>query len=217
MESVAKLVDAVAWPLLALFLFLWFREPVGRVLESAVSRKVTVEVAGNKLTMEEVNEQQRSLIADLQEQVARIQQVVAAGSPAKRDEITVTAPKARAEARSILWVDDNPRNNSQLVAHLQDRHVEVVTVTSTKAALEALSQRHFDRIISDMGRREGLLTNRHAGLDFVRAVRSQDRDTPIIIFASSNAVEQYGEKARQAGATEVTASATSLLSALALG
>lgn len=181
-----------------------------------MSRKFTVEVAGNKLSMEEVSEQQRSLIGDLQEQVARLQKVVAASGTARGEEVIIKASQAQASVRSVLWVDDSPRNNSHLVAHLEDRGIEVVTVLSTEDALQALSRTRFDRIISDMGRREGMRYNPRAGLDLLRAVRASNSDTPLIIFASGKAVEAYGNEARRAGATEITSSATSLLSALAL-
>ena len=52
---------------------------------------------------------------------------------------------------SILWVDDNPKNNSFLVERLSKLGIQVTQVLSTAEAISLLSSMSFDRIISDMG------------------------------------------------------------------
>lgn len=75
MDGIQRLLQAVAvllWPLIVLFIIILFRPAVSAIVESARSRKFTLKIGGQELTMEEANANQRSLIADLQDQVSEI-------------------------------------------------------------------------------------------------------------------------------------------------
>lgn len=76
MESFAKLISSLAslaWPIFFSILSFIFYEPLKKIIESARGRRFTIKVAGHELTMEEVSEQQRIILSDLQQKVAEIE------------------------------------------------------------------------------------------------------------------------------------------------
>jgi CheY-like chemotaxis protein len=174
-------------------------------------------VGGNTLKLAEAAEQQGNLIGDLLERVSGLQ----ANPTAADDTLPATASnKAMAgkqlKVHSILWVDDNPKNNSYVIESLGKRGITVVTSLSTTEALSKLGHQKFDRIISDMGRKEGASYNETAGIDLIKKVRETDPDTPIIVHCSTQAAAKYRSVALEAGANEVTPSPSFLLTALRL-
>ena len=64
MTDFAKLLEGIAafaWPVIIVLLILIFRRAVVSLIESARSRKFTLKIGGQELTMEEVNQQQQNL------------------------------------------------------------------------------------------------------------------------------------------------------------
>jgi CheY-like chemotaxis protein len=219
MENASKLIQAlasIAWPLLVAFLLIRFGSVIKSVLETAKGRKFTFKVAGNELTMEEASEQQRVLINDLQKHIVEIQ---------KRLEISTLTPtraeikqieNALPKVKSILWVDDNPKNNAFLIANLSELGIEVDTALSTSEALSKFESKKYDRVISDMGRKEPGKYNQTAGLYLTKQLRAIDKKVPILIYCSSRAAQEFRSEALAAGANEITSSPTVLLNALRL-
>ena len=173
----------------------------------------TIVVGGSTLTLTEVSEQSRALLADLQDQILNIQKAVPAAAPPKSPE-DVVRRSAASNVSSIMWVDDNPKNNSFLVERLTKRGIQVAQVLSTSEALSLMKTRSFDRVISDMGRLESAGYNSSAGLDLLRAMRDGGNETPIAFFCSRRAVSLYGLEAMALGAKTATSSATELLQAI---
>lgn len=173
----------------------------------------TVIVAGAELTIAEVSEQSRKLLGDLQDQILNLQKA----NPQVAEERTLeeaVGTSSVPHVRSILWVDDNPKNNSFLVERFIKLGIKVKAVVSTAHALAELKAGSFDRIISDMGRHEAEGYNQTAGIDLLRSVRDLGIQTPLAIYCSARAVGTYGSEALELGATAVTSSPTSLLQAL---
>src|SRR5690348_5289350 len=180
MEPFAKLLSALAslaWPGLFLVLVFKFFEPVRKLVESANQRKFTIKVAGNELTMEEASEQQRQILSDMQSKLADIEKRVAAQPPdrAPREEATLRVGKR------VLWVDDNPKNNSFLIASLEEKGIRVDTATNTREGIEKLMAAQYDVVISDMGRPE----SKRAGIDLAKEVRSINKSIPFYIYCGS--------------------------------
>jgi CheY-like chemotaxis protein len=67
-------VASLLWPLLILAALIVYRRPLGRLLRSAERREWTLEIAGQKLSMGQVREQQSALISDLQRQLGTMRQ-----------------------------------------------------------------------------------------------------------------------------------------------
>ncbi|KAA6458573.1 response regulator [Acidobacteria bacterium AB60] len=118
------------------------------------------------------------------------------------------------QPQRILWVDDNPKNISSLLQFLEDRGVKVWQATSTTEGLHQLQQRHFDCVISDMRREEGVQLKEAAGLTLLKKVRAKNADLPFIFFTGDGSITKHGEDALKLGANEITSSATELLGLL---
>ncbi|WP_457654336.1 response regulator [Rhodocaloribacter sp.] len=231
--DVINAIATLAWPVLAALLLFALLPTLIRVLRS---RSVSIKFGDMELSVQDVSEQMRKQIEDLQNQVSALKSSLAppssgapaAGAPAPgapapgapaagaapASPATRTASPAR---KSILWVDDRPENNAFEIAKLQEDGYEIATATSTKAALAQLESGSVwpDLIISDMGRREGTLYRRTAGLDLIRAVRAKNIDVPIFIYASNEAVRKYSDQVREAGGNGITASPMELMEFIA--
>jgi CheY-like chemotaxis protein len=215
-SSVAEVLRALtdlAWPTLVAVVLWRSRHQIKEIVESAKTRKFTVKVAGNELTMEEAADQQRKLMSGLQSQILALQSEAGGGGLSFG---LAGAGPVQAGPRKILWVDDHPRNNATMVAYLEDLSIEVVTASSTAGALAKLRGGRFGRIITDVGRSEEGGFVEDAGLRLIQEVRSEGEETPIIVYAGRRAVEAFGDRARAAGATEVTDNPGGLISALDL-
>ena len=208
MESIAHLISALAslaWPLVFAVLLYKLFDPIRKLVESAMARKFTIKVAGNELSMEELSEQQRIAVSDLQEKVAKLEEQLMAAPAAKTREAL-----APVSGKRILWVDDRPKNNSLLMATLEERGQRIDTVLSTDEAMRQLERARYDAIISDMGRPE----NDHAGIELTRALREKGIDLPVYIYCGTWAASNLRDEAMSAGASGITSSASSLLAML---
>jgi CheY-like chemotaxis protein len=211
MDDTAKLISALAslaWPLvLAILLFKLFG-PIRALVESARGRKFSIKVAGNELTMEEVSEQQRVIVSDLQSKVAELERRLSTVPTAAPAQFRPIEPSAQ----RVLWVDDSPRNNSLLAASLEERGARVDVALSTEEALTKFKRQRYDFVLSDMGRPEG----EKAGIDLTKKIKAISPTTPVFIFCGAWAARNLRAEALSAGANQITSSATTLLSALPL-
>lgn len=78
MQELINSIAALSWPLLAFTALLMFRRPLSRVIQSAERRQFTLRIGGQELDMRQLSEQQDGMIADLQTQLSRLRQEVAA-------------------------------------------------------------------------------------------------------------------------------------------
>lgn len=220
MEQLASIVDAVAallWPLLVLFVFIRFAPALNELISSARSRKFTLKVGGHELSMEEVRAQQSDLIADLQNQVAALREMMKGPgeeTPAtlreERGANNLTARSAHTAPR-VLWVDDQPKNNSYYVEQLTKGGVEVDLALDTADGLRRFENKAYRVVISDIGRKEGSAYNRDAGLDLLRNLRESSEEVSVALFTSSSGVKHRGVEASELGADLVTDSGTELV------
>ena len=215
--DLVKLIEAVAkilWPLIFVYLLYSFKDVIKSVINSATSRKFTLKVAGNELTMEEVTEQQRHLISDIQNKLGELQKTVEIIQKDNNivtivDENNLTSKRVS----NILWVDDQSKNNSFLIASLEEMGVSVKTVKSTKEAMNIFRPGRYDRVISDMGRPE----SKYAGIELAREIRVMDKEVPIHIFCGVWAAHNLKDKSLESGINSITSSGTILLKSLDLG
>ena len=218
MDAVANILNAIStllWPLLVFFIVVKFSPAVREIIESARSRKFTLKIGGQELTMEEASQQQQNLIADLQTQVGELQQTVAkilesqphlkAGG--KEEHLLESIP----QAHKILWVDDNPKNNSYFLQILSEAGIGVDLALSTEEGLRKLQKGKYRVIISDMGRQENGKYNPIAGLDLLKQVRASDKKIPFVLYCSRQKADEFQGEAKQLGATAVLSSPTALM------
>jgi hypothetical protein len=120
----------------------------------------------------------------------------------------------RPRATGVLWVDDHLKRHVVELDRLQRNGVLVDTASSTDVALDKLSNRRYQLIVSDMRRMENGQRVPDAGLRLTQAVRALDRETPIVIFSSGPDGQAGFEPILEAGATLVTTSPTALFAQL---
>jgi len=221
----AEILDALRgyfWIALAAAV-LWRLFPVIR--KRFESGDLRFKLFGQELTVSEASERLhvelddlRNKVFELSDRLDRANDPDAAAEAAPKAVLAPSAPLAR-PAR-ILWVDDQPKNNTLLIESLRkDRDADVLEATSTDEALEKLgaNPRGFDVVISDMGRQERGGFRALAGVDLLRRMRDQGLTVPVVIYASPDAVARGLEAALEAGAVAVTASSTELLELLRIG
>lgn len=209
----SKIIEAISslmWPVIVLVVILRFAPTVRSIIESARWRKFTLKVGGQELTMEEINEQQRTLIADLQTQVASLQTQEVQPAARAKSEMSPVSPSRR----SVLWVDDNPKNNSFLVQTLQEKGVEVDLALSSAEGLQQYRKGRYSVLLSDMGREEEGHYRPSAGIELLRKIRERDKDVPFIIYCSATKAREYREEAIRNGAYEITSSPTVVFAAI---
>jgi CheY-like chemotaxis protein len=206
MESLSKLVAAlasVAWP--AAFIILIFRlyDPIRRLVDSANQRKFTIKVAGNELTMEEASQQQASLLSNIQSKLAELEKKLGVVTPlAIPSEPTPTVNNKR-----FLWVDDKPKNNSYLVASLEEKGARVDIALTTHEGIDKFRSTTYDAVISDMGRPEG----ERARIDLANKIRKLNKSIPIFIYCGGWAARNLRNPALASGVNDITSSGTTLL------
>jgi CheY-like chemotaxis protein len=171
---------------------------LGAVLLTIAWRRNSI----RSFTVGPVNFQLQQAAVEATAVAARDWQAKAPGAPVDVARIRATVGKAFAPdvadnliGKAILWVDDNPSNNWLAVRALGKLQLDVVQETSTERGLEALRQRHFDLVISDMGRG----TEMRAGYDLLKAIRDQGSAVPFLIFAGDDKPE-YRREAAERGA-----------------
>lgn len=82
--------------------------------------------------MEEASGQQRRILDDIQSKLAELEKRLA-----KNDAVPLRVTNSLTPStKRILWVDDQPKNNSFLVALLEDRGVKVDVALSTNEGIE---------------------------------------------------------------------------------
>jgi len=247
MEELATILESIAallWPLIVILLIIVFRPAVAALIESARSRKFSIKIGGQELTMEEANSQQQQLLADLQKQVGDLQKRIGDGAvspppapggatregirpPRPGRGIAPGAPPAPAvpakpgpirlavsQGKPILWVDDNPKNNSFFLQRLTDEATPATVAQSTDEAMGLIERNDYGLIISDMGRQERERYNRRAGLDLLKAMREAGQDTPFVIYCSRRRADETRAEAQTLGAAAVVSSPTKLASLL---
>jgi CheY-like chemotaxis protein len=206
-EWIQALADLI-WPVLAGVVLMALLPTIIQVVKS---RAFTIKYANFELSVQDSTQQLRKQIEDLQDQVRAISGQPGLSTPAPRREALSTLAKSQAPpqpSRAILWVDDQPAHNAFEIAKLQRDGLEISTAESTQAALALLESRAESPalIVSDMGRREGLVVKRTAGLELIREARSRGINLPIYIYAAPEAVEKYAQQVLQAGGNGITAS-----------
>lgn len=201
--AVAQLAGALVWPALLLVVALLFRSPIAAFIKNA--SQFSFKGAGIEA----------SFSRERDEAVAALGAAVAArtsenGTDSDLGDVAAVLPAPREQQRmrnsTILWVDDQPENNRYERQALEALGMRIDLSTSTEEALSELQRRHYDVIISDMGRPG----DPRAGYTLLDQLRQHGNRIPYVIYASSRAPEHVAE-ARRHGADGCTNSAPELM------
>jgi CheY-like chemotaxis protein len=117
--------------------------------------------------------------------------------------------EAKKPKKLVLWVDDRPDNNIIERHSMAAYNIDFVLAQSTGQALAELRKKHFDAIISDMGRPP----DSRAGYTLLEAIRGSGDQTPYFIYAGSRDPSHVRE-ARRRGAQGTTNMGDELLQML---
>jgi CheY-like chemotaxis protein len=214
MEQLGHLLNAVAalaWPIVAVVLVVAFKRPLGELLKSAKDRKLILKVAGQEITMEEANQQQQRMIEDLQTQVLELRRRYdEKPADAKALPAAVRLLEEPTKKRRVLWVDDNPKNNSFLLQRLDERGFTVDLALSTEEGVRLFSENSYLLVVSDMARRENGKERATAGLSLLREIRKDNSDMPVVFFTSTASARKHKKEALDQGASGITSSVTEL-------
>jgi CheY-like chemotaxis protein len=205
-EAIASLVQALGWPLLVLFLILYFGAPLKKFLGDVGEFTFKAGASGLEATAKRQIEAAAFLGAA---SASKTGDASAPQAPPDEDAarqianvvgraIKPSGIRRLAEA-SVLWVDDRPSNNLYERKALEALGIKFTQSTSTNDALEKLRAYKYDAIISDMGRPPDM----RAGYTLLAEKQKLGDATPFIIYAGSNSPEHKAE-ARQKGAAGST-------------
>ncbi len=111
--------------------------------------------------------------------------------------------------KRILWVDDNPQNNSDEIGVLKTQGYEFALATSTDEAMDMLGHQSFEAVISDMKRKEGA----REGYTLLDGMRANGNQTPFLVYAGSD-LEAHKLEVRSHGGQGTTKNAVELLELL---
>jgi eukaryotic-like serine/threonine-protein kinase len=112
---------------------------------------------------------------------------------------------SRGSVSHVLWVDDNPENNADVIRQLRSRGVEVTTALSTADALRRYDPAVHQLVISDLGRYEGAgnaYVDR-AGLDLLTRLRARSARVKVAFCTTPRAAAAHAAEALSLGALEV--------------
>ena len=101
------------------------------------------------------------------------------------------------DQKRVLWVDDHPENNHYEAGALAKLQIDVVTVTSTSAAMKALEDDPdgFDLVISDWGRP---WDGPGAGMRLLSRLRRAGSALPIVFYHGEFEAGTRARRAEQA-------------------
>jgi CheY-like chemotaxis protein len=196
-DGIAEIIQAATgllWPLLVAGVILLLLPTIKRIL---TSRNVTIKAGGVEIDVQQAFDKLVKSTAELQaKESVTPARALGPTPPVAADQRENSTAAPRPVIRTILWVDDKPKNNAYEIAQLESLGVVVHTAPSTAGAMSVLSERgsSIDVVISDMGRQEGSGPYAtRAGLELIRQMRAGQLSTPVVIYAGKDALELQDE------------------------
>jgi CheY-like chemotaxis protein len=113
----------------------------------------------------------------------------------------------------VLWVDDNPENNTEIARQIEGRGVQVTTALSTIDAVRRFDPATHEMVVSDMGRFEGPNESyvERAGFDLLSQLRARHPEVQVVFCTSARAARTYRAEALSAGALGIVEDCSAIL------
>ncbi len=118
-----------------------------------------------------------------------------------------TPNKYVAPTKRILWVDDNPANNTLLVEQLKKMNYTVDIATNNQAALSELAYKAYEIIITDIARDK----EAENGVNLLKKLPRQIAREDVIIYTSPDDEKKYGKEISGMGYYQVITKAADLV------
>lgn len=212
LEVLVSFLQAILWPLLALFALLFLGKTLKNYLNDLRKDKNVSELnaevgaTGFKFNVKRQVEVASTIATNLALAVKESKTTESPGNEQISNEDQVqevinVASKAAIQTShqvvgaKVLWVDDNPSNNRYERRALEVLGIQFTISLSTEDALEKVRYNRYDAIISDMGRPP----DRQAGYTLLEELRKRNINIPFIIYAGSNSPEHKAEIVRRGG------------------
>ncbi len=190
LDAITKLLSVFVWPGIFLFILIQFGSDLREFFKNL--SEFSLKGAGFEASMKRRQTEAAAALA-----VAASQRSTEGATPEGAANVfaeAVTPQIIKQAGRStVLWVDDNPKNNFYERLALKALGVSFVLALSTQEALDQIKRQCFDAIISDMGRPP----DSQAGYTLLDQLRSDGDRTPFIIYASSRSPEHIAESRRR--------------------
>ncbi len=202
-------IEALVWPAIVVGVLIAFRVELRMTVESLGRRRWSLSVGGTEVSMEELNEQQTTMVSDLSARVGELEERVAQvkAEPEQRE--------SRATGLSILWVDDRPHETLMLRSALKRQGHMIVAASSTDEALARLQHQAANLVITNVGREEAGVFVADAAGALVNTMRQRNVDTPIVVYAKPSEVRANYSMLTNLDGVTVTSSPTAIWRELA--
>lgn len=197
-EVCAKLLSALAWPLLVLFIVTKLLPSILRTIPDW--ENFQFEIFGLKGIVARKKAQASEALSAAARKPVEGSTALQADENARSAEAvverTVTPSVVRkVENARILWVDDRPSNNTHERQAFEALGIKVDLAENTNDALNMIGVQNYNAIISDMGRPP----DSRAGYTLLESLRQAGNQTPFVIYAGSNSPEHRAETRLRGG------------------
>ena len=108
--------------------------------------------------------------------------------------------KEEKEISRVLWVDDNPQNNKNVILDLQDRGIIVDLAITTEQALELYEKNIYSTLITDTARGKKY----DAGYQLCRILFDRHNVIPILVYSTEDTIVKYGDMFKPLGVSFMT-------------
>ncbi len=173
-------ITGLGWLTAVICLMIYLRRPIINLAENVANAdKGRFEVSPQRVNVE----WERSIVtAAVNLTAAAIKKDQAEQELPRIVNSVVTAANGAAVAgKYLLWVDDQPGNNTYAIKALESQRINVVTSTSTREALEQFKTYHFAVVVTDQLRIEDGTEDHEAGTHLLEAVQKLGLQIPVIL------------------------------------
>lgn len=199
LQVLVELVRALAWPLLLLTIFLYFRKPLSSLLSEAREASIKAGPGGVEATISRAVKSATSLTAARAQKAGIHLDAAPERQLSEVDEAVGVINQAvvpnmdKLDGARLLWVDDHPGNNFYEREMLQALGIRIAISRTTADALQQVRLQPFDVIVSDMARED----EPRAGYNLLEALRAAGNEPPLIIYSGSATEQQRAETLRR--------------------
>lgn len=173
-------VTSLLWLGLTVCLVIYLRKPIFNIAENlSKAEKIKMELPQFKFELERSIVAAVNLTADAlkkeqgEQELPRIVNSMAASVEA--------VVSGAAAGKNLLWVDDEPGNNTYGIKALESQGINVFTSRSTREALDQIKTYDFTVIVTDQLRVENGAEDHQAGTHLLEAVRKLGVRAPVIL------------------------------------
>lgn len=115
--------------------------------------------------------------------------------------------------KRVLWADDHPFNNKDIIEIFERRGVQFDLAITTNQAFHLFSENSYDLVITDLTRGNEV----DAGFTLItQIIRSSRRTPPLVVYSVGKSLQEYGEIVCKMGAELITGGIGELIGKISL-